>query len=59
MPKITKASVWLRPAQFSDNRADHAKKYQRLAFLKIGKRIGKRRAPRVPRDCIRTAHCQA
>ena len=29
------------PAQFSDNRADHAKKYQRLAFLKIGKRINK------------------
>jgi len=24
------------PAQFSDDRADHAKKYQRLAFLKIG-----------------------
>src|SRR5436190_3435721 len=47
------------PAQFSDNRADYAKKYQRLAFLKIRKWISKRGAPRMPRDCVCTAHCQA
>src|SRR6266700_1777441 len=47
------------PAQFSDNGAYHAKKYERLALLKIGKRISKRRAPRMPCDCICTAHCQA
>src|SRR5207248_9052130 len=37
------------PTQFSDNRADHTKKYQRLAILQIGKWIGNLRAPWMPR----------